>query len=118
MPADGSVWEPVGTPAEYLLANLTPPALPSLGGPPDAWSGELDTRALEADCVVDRSAEIAAGADLARCVVWENERVASDFVGRDGVYGDGRFHPCLAARNATVSTTPSTVSVSASRSHS
>ena len=36
---DSSVWEPVGTPAEYLEVNLSPPLLPSLGGDARHWGG-------------------------------------------------------------------------------
>ena len=91
--ARDSVWEPVGTPAEYLAANLSPPVLSSLGGAPEAWAGTL-RRDLGPDTVVDAAAEIGENVRLERCVVWDDARVPAGFRGRDGVYAEERFHSC------------------------
>jgi NDP-sugar pyrophosphorylase family protein len=85
------VWEPVGTPAEYLAANLHPPSLSFL---------DADARAMQEGVrfarglVIGAGAEIGPGARLEDVVVWEGERVPSGFVARRGVFAGGRFHPC------------------------
>ena len=85
------VWEPVGTPAEYLAANLHPPSLSFL---------DADARAMQEGVrfarglVIGAGAEIGAGARLEDVVVWEGERVPAGFVARRGVFAGGRFHPC------------------------
>lgn len=84
-------WEPVGTPAEYLAANLAPPPLSFL---------DLDARAvregvrLAPGLVIGAGAEIGAGAQLEEMVVWDGERVPAGFRGRQGVFAGGRFHAC------------------------
>lgn len=93
VPPSECVWEPVGTPEEYLAANLTPPALPRLGGPASAWSGPV-SRSAPIGNVVAGTARVSAGAHLERCVVWDGEQVPAGFRGRDGVYAGGTFHPC------------------------
>lgn len=98
---EASVWEPVGTPDEYLAANLAPPALPSLGGAAEHWRGDLDHEAWRAGRVVAGSAVLGSDVDLDRCVVWEDERVPAGFSGRDGVYAGGAFHACGSVRGAT-----------------
>jgi NDP-sugar pyrophosphorylase family protein len=89
-----SVWEPVGTPVEYLEVNLSPPALPSLGGEASAWGGDILPLDTECGCIVASSAEIHEDARLERCVVWDQENVPAGFSGRDGVYAGNSFHPC------------------------
>ena len=85
------IWEPVGTPAEYLSANLGPPPLSYL---------DLDARAAAEGVrfgpglVVGAGAEIGAGAHLEQAVVWDGERVPAGFEGRRGVFAGGRFHAC------------------------
>lgn len=91
-----SVWEPVGTPAEYLAVNLSPPSLPSLG-PPEAWSGDLRAADAQAGRIVPRSVDLPADARLERCVVWDGERLPPGFHGRDGVYAGDAFHSCASA---------------------
>jgi len=86
------VWEPVGTPSEYLHANLHPPALSYLD--PDALAREDGTR-IEGDCVIGRGAAIGRGVQLRRAVVWDGEKVPDGFEGADGVYAGGAFHPCV-----------------------
>jgi mannose-1-phosphate guanylyltransferase len=84
-------WEPIGTPAEYLAANLRPHALSYLDA--DARARALGWR-LEDELVVGPDAEIGAGARLERAVVWERERVPAGLRARGGVFAGGRFHPC------------------------
>jgi len=85
-------WVPVGTPAEYLHANLAPPRLAYLDA--DARARALGTR-FEGDLVIGAGAEIAPGASLRRAVIWEDEKVPASARGCDGVFAGGRFHPCL-----------------------
>jgi len=89
-----SVWEPVGTPDEYLDVNLSPPNLPSLGGEASAWGGDVLPWQSESGSVIARTAIVSADARLERCVVWDREQVPAGFRGRDGVYAGNTFHPC------------------------
>lgn len=95
MEAEDSVWEPVGTPAEYLRVNLSPPELPTLGGSAANWGGEIDVTGRNHDVIVARKAFVPAEARLERCVVWDGERVPADFHGRDGIFAGGAFRNCL-----------------------
>jgi NDP-sugar pyrophosphorylase family protein len=88
---DACCWEPVGTPAEYLHANLSLPPLSYLDV--DARARATGTR-LEPDLVIGRGAELARGVRLTRAVVWDGERVPSGTVASDGVFAGGRFHAC------------------------
>ncbi|MAG29318.1 MAG: hypothetical protein CL908_00295 [Deltaproteobacteria bacterium] len=90
-----SRWEPVGTLAEYLRANLEPPSLPSLGGDVEAWGGDVELLGENRDAVVDRRAYLPNDARLERSIVWDGERVQAGFSGHDGVFAGGRFHSCL-----------------------
>jgi NDP-sugar pyrophosphorylase family protein len=90
-----SVWEPVGTPAEYLRVNLCPPDLPTLGGSAAHWGGEIEVTGENEDVIVSRKAFVPADALLERCVVWDGERVPSGFQARDGIYAGGAFRSCL-----------------------
>lgn len=90
---DASVWEPVGTPEEYLEVNLAPPALPSLGGSVEAWTGPVDVRGEAGDVIAARAAAIPRDARLARCVVWEDAAVPAGVHARAGVFGARGFHP-------------------------
>jgi NDP-sugar pyrophosphorylase family protein len=92
--ARSSVWEPVGTPAEYLAANLAPPNLPTLGGAVENWTGSVELLGDDEDVIASQSADVAVDAKLARCVVWDGESVPSGFVGQSGIYAGGVFHPC------------------------
>lgn len=87
-----NVWEPVGTPAEYLDVNLRPPALPRLGGAAKAWEGAIEIVGEARDVVAARSVRIPADARLARCVVWDDARVPAGARARDGVFGARGFH--------------------------
>jgi mannose-1-phosphate guanylyltransferase len=88
---EACVWEPVGTPAEYLAANLCPASLSCFD--PDALARREGTR-FEPGLVIGAGARLAAGASLKRAVVWDGEHVSADVRGSDGVYAGGAFHPC------------------------
>jgi NDP-sugar pyrophosphorylase family protein len=90
------VWEPVGTPAEYLDVNLTPPSLPSLGGDASAWTGDVEVVGAGRDVVAARSVRIPSDARLARCVVWDDAILPAGVRARDGVFGARGFHPATA----------------------
>lgn len=85
-----SVWEPVGTPAEYLEANLHPPRLSFADEPApcDAHPAARD------DLVVGPGAQIPEPGALRRCVVWEHEAVPEGLRAQDGVFAGGVFHSC------------------------
>jgi NDP-sugar pyrophosphorylase family protein len=94
LPKESSTWEPVGTPTEYLRVNLTPPDLPTLGGPVENWSREVGILGSNHSVIVSDRASVGSGAKLNRCVVWDGEKVPSDFVGESGIYAGGAFVPC------------------------
>ena len=85
------VWEPVGTPGEYLAVNLAPPRLSYIE--PDAIASRLGTR-FAPRLVIGARARIGEGAVLERAVVWEDEVVPAGFRASDGVFAGGRFYPC------------------------
>ena len=87
-----NVWEPVGTPAEYLEVNIRPPALPRLGGAAKDWEGAIEVTGEARDVVAARSVRIPGDARLARCVVWEDGRVPPGVRAKDGVFGARGFH--------------------------
>ncbi len=87
-----NVWEPVGTPEEYLAVNLRPPALPRLGGAAKVWEGAIEVTGDARDVVAARSVRIPGDARLARCVVWDDARVPPGVRARDGVFGARGFH--------------------------
>ncbi len=89
-------WEPVGTPAEYLEANLHPQRLGYFDA--DASARAIGAR-LEDDLVVGAGATLGRHVRLERAVVWDGERVPDDFCGRDGVYANGAFHAITAGRD-------------------
>jgi len=90
---DACVWEPVGTPGEYLAANLHPPALSYFD--PDARARTEGTRFLaDTEVVVGAGAWIGAGASLNRAVIWDGERVPEGMRASEGVFAGGAFHPC------------------------
>lgn len=81
------VWEPVGTPAEYLAANFEPPRLTPLDP-----SDSEHARILPGPVVAGTGARIPASARLERVVVWADEHVPEDFEAREGVFAGRRFH--------------------------
>jgi len=87
-------WEPVGTPAEYLEANLRFPRLSYVGA--DELTRETGVR-CDGDVVVGPGASLGEGAHLERVVVWDGERVPAGLEARGGVFGGGRFIPCEVA---------------------
>lgn len=89
---DACVWEPVGTPEEYLEANLRPPTLPTLGGAVEAWSGAVEVQGEKSDVIVSNEASLPRDAKLERAVVWDGETVPPGFTGSTGVYAGGSFH--------------------------
>jgi mannose-1-phosphate guanylyltransferase len=88
---ESCLWEPVGTPTEYLAANLHPPSLSYFD--PDALALREGTR-FERNLVIGAGATLAAGASLERAVIWDGEHVSADVRASDGVFAGGTFHPC------------------------
>jgi len=88
------VWEPVGTLAEYLAVNLSPPRLSYLDA--DAVAARLGTR-FAPGLVLGAGARLGAGAHLERAVVWDGEEVPAGLQARGGVFAGGVFHPVEAA---------------------
>ena len=88
---EACLWEPVGTPAEYLAANLDPLRLSYLDA--DAEAVRAGVR-LEPGLVIGAGAEIGQGVSLQRAVVWDGEHVPDGLRGCDGVFAGGRFHAC------------------------
>ncbi len=85
------VWEPVGTPAEYLQANLVPKPLAFMDA--DRLARKTGTR-FEGDLVIGAGAQIDAKALLERTVIWDGESVPAGTRGLDGVFANGKFHDC------------------------
>ncbi len=90
-PPEALLWEPVGTPAEYLAVNLAAPAVSYFDAP--ARARALGVR-LEPELVIGSGAELGRGVRLRRVVVWDGESVPDGFHAEDGVFAGGRFHPC------------------------
>ncbi len=94
--SDACNWEPIGTPAEYLAANLRP-------RPPAFTTQELQERSADTqvigDVVVGAGSKIDPRARLSRCVVWDGESVPEQVAGFDGVFINGEFHPCVTHHN-------------------
>lgn len=84
------VWEPVGTPGEYLAANLRPQRFAFLDA--DARGRAIGAR-IEPDLVIGAGATLGRDAHLRRAVVWDGERVPDGFRGEDGVFAGGVFRP-------------------------
>jgi len=85
-----TVWEPVGTPEEYLAANLELPPL--------SFASELPAiskhSASRPDLIVGENAKIAEPEALCRCVVWDHEIVPAGTHGEACVFAGGELHPC------------------------
>jgi NDP-sugar pyrophosphorylase family protein len=84
-------WEPVGTPGEYLAANLAKRSLAYLDA--EALAGEAGTR-FGPDWVVGAGARLGAGVVLERAVVWDGEAVPPGARLAGGVFAGGAFHRC------------------------
>lgn len=89
-PAD-CLWEPVGTPSEYLEVNLRPLRLSYLDA--EAVAARAGAR-FAPGLVLGAGATIGAGASLQRAVVWDGEIVPPGLQARGGVFAGGSFHPC------------------------
>jgi len=86
-----TLWIPVGTAEEYLVANFTEPNLRYLDVPARARARGV---VLGKDRVIGAGATVPASAELDRVVVWDNERLPEGFRGHDGVFAGGAFHSC------------------------
>jgi NDP-sugar pyrophosphorylase family protein len=88
--SDAFVWEPVGTPAEYLAANLDPIQLSYQAAIADAQRAGAR---IDRDVVIGAGAELGPGVQLQRAVVWDGERVPDGLGASDGIFAGGVFHP-------------------------
>ena len=93
---DESVWEPVGTPDEYLRVNLAPPKLGFLSA--DALPAP-GTRIAGQDrsVIVGTNATVPDPSRLNRTVVWDDEVVPEGFEASEGVFAGGTFYACPGA---------------------
>jgi NDP-sugar pyrophosphorylase family protein len=94
MPSSDFIWEPVGTPAEYLAVNLD---LPQLSYADTIAEAQKSGARIEGDLVIGAGAVIGSHAKLKRSVIWEYEQVDDGLEAEDGVFAGGRFHPCSEA---------------------
>ena len=85
------LWEPVGTPSEYLAVNLRPLRLSYLDA--EALAIREGAR-FGPQLVLGAGATLGAGASLQRAVVWDGEVVPPGLQARGGVFAGGNFHPC------------------------
>jgi NDP-sugar pyrophosphorylase family protein len=97
VPSQNFIWEPVGTPSEYLAANLD---LPQLSYADAVSEAQRSGARVEGDVVIGTGAVIGSRAKLQRVVVWEGERVEEGLQAQDGVFAGGRFHPCGALQKS------------------
>jgi NDP-sugar pyrophosphorylase family protein len=88
--ADDFVWEPVGTPAEYLATNLNPIPLSYQAAIADAQRAGAR---IDGDIVIGAGAKLGPGVLLRRAVVWDGEQVPAGLDASDGVFAGGVFHP-------------------------
>jgi NDP-sugar pyrophosphorylase family protein len=91
------LWEPVGTPAEYLAVNLAPFSLSYLDV--DAASrraGATVRRDADGrpDVVLGAGAQLGRGVRLRRAVVFAGERVPDGLCAESGVFAGGDFVRC------------------------
>jgi NDP-sugar pyrophosphorylase family protein len=91
---EACLWEPVGTPSEYLEANLRPLRFSYLDA--EAIARRAGTR-FEPGLVIGAGAKLGAGASLRRAVVWDREIVPPGLQAQDGVFAGGSFHACAPA---------------------
>ncbi len=90
--SEACVWEPVGTPAEYLRVNLDPPRLGFMRQQDFAAPG---THVLGAsNVIVGTNARVPDDARLNDVVVWADEVVPERFEARRGVFAGGTFYAC------------------------
>ncbi len=86
---DPCLWEPIGTPEEYLRANLVPPRLSYLDVQATA---EAAGARFPDENVIGAGATIEPGARLRRVVVWDDEHVPAEIRAEGGVFAGSRFH--------------------------
>jgi mannose-1-phosphate guanylyltransferase len=91
--APAITWQPVGTPEEYLKANLSPPSVSYFDDDRRAAPGTRRSGG-EGDVILGPGAEVGPGARLSRCVVWEQEKIPAGFVAHEGVFAQGKFYFC------------------------
>ena len=90
---EACVFLPVGTPAEYLAANLDPPVLSFL--PREAMAAPGTRISPDPDNVVlGPGARLGEDAKLQRAVVFADEEVPDGFRASTGVFAGGRFYDC------------------------
>jgi mannose-1-phosphate guanylyltransferase len=97
--AASCLWEPVGTPAELLAANLRLRSLSYLDvaeASRRAGATLIEDAEGETSVVLGAGAELGEGARLARAVVFEGERVPAHFRGTGGIFAAGRWLACEA----------------------
>ena len=95
--AKSCLWEPVGTPAEYLAANLSLRRLSFMDldeATSRAGARVLRDAAGAPSVVLGAGARLAEDVKLTRAVVWEGERVPPGFRGDGGVFAGGAWHAC------------------------
>jgi NDP-sugar pyrophosphorylase family protein len=85
------LWEPVGTPAEYLAVNLELPPVSYFDAP--ARARALGVR-IEPELVIGAGARFEPDVRLRRAVVWNDELVPAGLRAQGGVFAGGRFHRC------------------------
>lgn len=90
-PPGAMLWEPVGTPAEYLAVNLAVPPVSYFDA--GARARALGVR-LEPELVIGSGATLGRGVRLRRAVVWDGETVPDGLRAEEGVFAGGRFYPC------------------------
>ncbi len=88
--SDDFVWEPVGTPAEYLAANLDPIRLSYQDAIADAQRAGAR---VDGDVVIGAGAELGPGVKLRRAVIWDGEQVPDGLEASNGCFAGGAFHP-------------------------
>jgi NDP-sugar pyrophosphorylase family protein len=90
--AEACTWVPVGTPVEYLRANLDPPRLSFLS--PDAFAAPGTQTHSGTNVILGTNARLPETARLNRSVVWADEVVPEHFKASEGVFAGGTFYAC------------------------
>ncbi|MAI77848.1 MAG: hypothetical protein CL917_02805 [Deltaproteobacteria bacterium] len=99
LPPTSLAWTPVGTPEEYLHANLSPSSPSYLSKEQLLFPGTQQVGEAH-DVILGPGATVGQGALLERCVVWENETVPPNFAATGGVFAHGRFYSCTEDKNS------------------
>jgi NDP-sugar pyrophosphorylase family protein len=85
------IWEPVGTPEEYLEVNFR--RLPLAYLEAEALAARAGVR-FPPGAVLGSGARVDRSTQLDRVVVWEGEQVPGGACLHEGVFAAGAFHPC------------------------